>query len=165
MGTRAMSGNAPVMGEDEMIVKARGKAKLVGFIVDAVDAKSGELLGIDMPVERDSDGFAEWLKGYVERLGVKAVATDDMSTYKPVVDELGLERQVCVTHARKNATRRLRKVKGWREWKSRMRNLLDELHDDGVGRLMDMERVDLLVKWRSLLCHKRMCGEYAIRTM
>ena len=109
-----MSGNAPVIGLDETIVKAKGKAKLVGFVADA---KSGELLGIDMPVERDSDGFVERLKGYVERLGVKAVATDDMSTYKPVVDELGLERQVCVTHTRKNAARRLRKVKGWREWK------------------------------------------------
>ena len=27
---------------------------------------------------------------------MKAVATDVMSTYKPVVDRLGLERQVCV---------------------------------------------------------------------
>ena len=43
---------------------------------------------------------------------MKAVAIYDLSTYKPVVDELGLERQVCVMHARKNMARRLRKVKG-----------------------------------------------------
>ena len=48
--------------------------------------------------------------------------------------------------------------------------LLDELPDNRGKRLMDMEReareepalrrlaVDLLVKWRSLLCHKRMRG-------
>lgn len=56
-------------GADDTIVKVRGKAKLVGF---AADAKSGDLLGIDMLSERDSERFAEWLKGYVERLGVDA---------------------------------------------------------------------------------------------
>ena len=60
MSRRTMSGNAPVIGADETIVKARGKAKLVGFVADA---GSGEPLGIDMPAERDSDGFADWLKG------------------------------------------------------------------------------------------------------
>ena len=72
-------------------------------------------------------------------MGVKAVLPDDLSAYKPVVDGLGLERQVCVTHARKNVARRLRKVKGWCAWKSRLRNLLDELPDDGGKRLMGME--------------------------
>ena len=54
-----MNGRTPMMGVDETIVKARGKAKLVGFVADA---KSGDLLGIDMPVERDGEGFAAWLK-------------------------------------------------------------------------------------------------------
>ena len=49
---RAMSVKAPIMGADETIVKVRGKAKFVGFVVDA---ESGELLGIDMPVERDGE--------------------------------------------------------------------------------------------------------------
>ena len=126
--------------------------------------------GIDMPAERDSDGFADWLKGYVERLGVEAVATDDLSTYKPVMDKLGLDHQVCVVPARKNAARRMRKVKGWGEWKSRLRMPPDELPDDGGKRLMGMDRevreepelrrlaVDLWAKWRSLLYHKRMRG-------
>ena len=64
-----------------------------------------------MLVERDSDGFADWLKGHAERLGVESVATDDLSTYKPVIDKLGLEHQVCVMHVvRQNVTRRLRKA-------------------------------------------------------
>lgn len=95
------------MGVDETIVKVRAKPSLWGFVAAAA---SGRLLGIDMPVERDGAGFADWLKWYAGRLGVKAVATDGLSTYKPVVDELGLDRHVCVTHVRKNATRRLRKV-------------------------------------------------------
>ena len=101
---------------------------------------------------------------------MEAVVTDDLSIYKPIADRLGLDHQICVTHARKNAARRLRKVRGWQEWKSRLRNLLDELPDDGGKQLMDMERearedidlrrlaVDLWIKWRSLLCHKRMRG-------
>ena len=139
----------------------------MGFVADA---ESGELLGIDMSVESDGDGFANWLKGYVERLGVNAVATDGLSIYKPVVDGLGLERLACVAHAHKNMARRLRKVKGWQAWKSRLQELLDELPDDVGKRLMDMERevrdepapqrlaVDLCAKWRRLLCHKRMRG-------
>ena len=83
---RGMSGGTSVMGADETIVKVRDKSKLVGFVADA---ESGELLGIDILVERDGDGFADWLKGYVERLGAKAVATDDLSACKPVVDGLG----------------------------------------------------------------------------
>lgn len=73
-------------------------------------------------------------------------------------------------HVKKNVARRLRKLKGWHEWKSRLRNLLDESPDDGDKRLMMMDRevreypaprllaVDLLAKWRSLLRHKRMRG-------
>ena len=55
----------------------------MGFVADT---SIGELLGIDLPVERDSEEFADWLKGYMERLGVNAVVTDALSTYKPVVD-------------------------------------------------------------------------------
>ena len=81
-----------------------------------------------------------------------------------------MERQVYVTHARKNVARRLRTVKGWQEWKSRLRSLLNELPDDGGKRLLDMERearedpdlqrlaVNLCAKWRRLLCHKRPRG-------
>ena len=125
-----VAGGTPVIGADETIVKVLGKAKLVGFVADA---ESGGLLCIDMLVECDSEGFADWLKGYAERLRLEAVATADLYTYKSVVDKLGLEHQVCVTHVRKNAARRLHKVKGWQGYKSRLRNLLDELPDDGAS--------------------------------
>lgn len=59
-----MSGNASVMGADETIAKVRGKAKIVGSVADA---ESGELLGIAILVDMDSDGFADWLRVY-ERL-------------------------------------------------------------------------------------------------
>ena len=71
---------------------------------------------------------------------VEAVATDDLDTYKPVVDGLGLERQACVVHVKKNVARRLRKVRIRQDWKSRLRSLLDELHYGEGKRLIDMER-------------------------
>lgn len=71
---------------------------------------------------------------------MEAVIIDDLSICKPVVDGLGLEYQVCVVHVNKNTARRLRKAKGWREWKSRLRIMVEELPDDGRKRLMNVER-------------------------
>ena len=88
-------------------MKARGNANFVGFVTYAA---IGRLLDIDMPVKRNSGRFSVWMKGYEERLGVKVVATDGLSIYKPIMDGLGLEHQVCVTYVRKNAAWRLRKV-------------------------------------------------------
>ena len=74
-----------------------------------VDAASGRLVGIDQLVERDSAGFVDWLSGYVAELGVKAIVSDDLSAYKSVVEELGLEHQICLAHVRKNVSRRLKR--------------------------------------------------------
>ena len=71
-----------VMGADETVLKVKGKRTVVGFVTDAA---TGQLLGMDVLVERDSEGFIKWLEGYVSRFGVEAMVTDDLSTYKPVV--------------------------------------------------------------------------------
>lgn len=47
MSERGVSDRTPVIDADEPIVKVRGKTKFVGF---AANARSGELLGIDMLV-------------------------------------------------------------------------------------------------------------------
>ena len=57
MSKCAMS-KTSAMDTDETIVKVRVKVKLVGFVADA---ESGEMLGAYMLMERDSDGFADWL--------------------------------------------------------------------------------------------------------
>ena len=50
------------MGADETVLKVRGRRMVVGFVTDA---ESGRLVGVDVLVQRDSDGFVEWLSGYV----------------------------------------------------------------------------------------------------
>ena len=49
------------------------------------DAATGEVLGLEALVERDSDGFMEWLGDFASGCGVEAVAADDLSAYKPAV--------------------------------------------------------------------------------
>ena len=63
---------------------------MVGFVTDA---ESGRLVGMDVLVQRDSDGFVKWLEGYVSRFGVESMVTDDLSTYKPVVERIGVDHQ------------------------------------------------------------------------
>ena len=47
---------------DETVLKVKGKRTVVGFVTDAA---TGQLLGMDVLVERDSEGFIKWLEGYV----------------------------------------------------------------------------------------------------
>ena len=81
-------GQVRLMGADETVLKVRGKRMMVGFVTDA---ESGRLVGMDVLVQRDSNGFVKWLSEYVSRFGVEAMLTDDLNTYKPVVGHLGVD--------------------------------------------------------------------------
>ena len=160
-------GQVRVMGAEESVVKVKGVKTVVVFVTDA---QSGQIVGMDVLVEQDVEGFAEWLGGYVSELGVEGLVSDDLSTYKPVVERLGLEHQVCVAHVRKNVRRRLHEIEGWEWHKAQIWRLLMELDDAGGRELLLMERtvseddkmrrlvVELCSKWRSLVCHKRVSG-------
>ena len=98
------------------------------------------------------------------------IVSDDLSTYKPVVERLGVEHQVCPAHVRKNVWVRLDEIKGWDGYKAGIWRMLGELPESGGMELLGMERyvrgepklrrpvVDLCDKWRSLLCHRRERG-------
>ena len=160
-------GAVALMGADETVVKVNGSKVVVGFVTDA---ESGKLLGMDVLADRDSEGFGNWLEGYVSQFGVEAMVTDDLSTYKPVVERLGVEHQVCLAHVRKNVRKRLADIEGWEWRKAMIWRLVSELPEDGGRTLLDMEWlvrsepslrrlvVDLCEKWHSLLCHQRVRG-------
>ena len=162
-GSGALSGwlnsaRSRVMGADETMVRLRGKKTVVGFVADA---KSGQLVGMDVLVDRDSEGFVRWLQRYVSRFGVEAMVTDDLSSYKPVAERLGVEHQVC---------RRLDEIDGWDGFKAMIWRFLTELPEDGGRKLLRTEPsvrieprlrrlvVELCEKWPSLLCHQRVAG-------
>ncbi len=168
-------GRVRLMGADETVLKVRGRRMVVGFVTDA---ESGQLVGMDVLMHRDSDGFVKWLSGYVSRFGVEAMVTDDLNTYKPVVEHLGVDHQSlprarhggCIAHVRKWVWNRLAEIEGWDWCKARIWKLLSELGRDGGKELVEMERrvrrqpklrrlvVELSEKWRSLTCHQRVRG-------
>ena len=91
-------------------------------------------------VDRDSEGFMRWLQRYVSRFGVEAMVTDDLSTYRPVVERMGIEHQVCIAHVRKNVRRRIDEIDGWDWHRARIWRLLTELSEGGGRELLRMER-------------------------
>ena len=148
-------GQVRLMGADETVVRVKGKKTVVGFVTDA---ESGQLVGMEVLVDRDSEGFVRWLSDYVEPLGV---------------DHQSLPRArhgVCIAHVRKNVRNRLDRIKGWEWYKARIWKHLSELPEWGGRELLAMERrvrgepalrrlvVELCEKWRSLLCHRRAPG-------
>ena len=152
-----------VLGADETVVRIRGQAQLIGFVVDAA---SGKTVGVDVLWDQDSEAFQRWLEPYLTTLGVEVLVTDDLATYKPVSRQLGLPQQVCLTHVRKWVGHRLRQIDGWEEEKASVREIVRSLPQDGGTRLMALEKrvrgspllrrliVDLLQRWPSLVFHQ-----------
>ena len=73
-------GQVIVIGAVETVVRVKGVKKVVGVVTDA---ETGHVLGLDVLVERDSDGFMEWLGDFVSEYGVESMVADDLNTYKP----------------------------------------------------------------------------------
>ena len=59
-----------VSGADETVIRVKGEKAVEGV---ATDAATGEVLGLDVPVKRDSDGFTNRLRDFVSGYGVDAV--------------------------------------------------------------------------------------------
>ena len=162
-------GRVRVIGADETFVKVKGDETALGLVTDA---ETGQVIGMDVLVERDSDAFLAWLGEYVDEFGVEAMVTDDLNTYKPVAERLGLDHQICVAHVLRWAWNRLGKKEEWDWIKTWIWRLLKELPLDGGLDLLRLERlvrddedqtvrrlcVELSNKWRALLCHRRRGG-------
>jgi len=158
-------GPIAILGADETVVKLKGSKVVVGFITDP---QNGKLVGLELLTGQDSRAFLLWLKRYAQKLGMKALLTDDLATYKPVVEELGVEHQVCLAHVRKNLARRLKGIEGWEKEKAQLAALIKELPEEGGKSLLALEKqvrgdprlrqlvVELSEKWRSLVCYKRL---------
>lgn len=160
---RTVAGRVRVLGADETGVRVRGRAQLVGFVVDP---ESGKTVGVDLLVEQDSAAFRRWLEGYTRALGVEALVTDDLPTYRPVSHQLGVRQQVCLAHVRRWVARRLRGIRGWEEEKALIREIVRDLPAEGGERLVRVEPrvraspelrrlvIDLIGRWPALVYHQ-----------
>ena len=144
---RGEGGRVRVIGADESAVRVKGVKKVVGVLTEAA---TGQVLGLEALVERDSDGFMEWLGDFARDYGGEAMVTGDLSACKPAVERLGIDHQICMAHVRKRAWNRLNGVDG-RDVKAKIWRLLTELPFDcdsgasssgsrGSGRRRDSSR-------------------------
>ena len=82
----------------------------------------------------------EWLCDFARGYGVEAIVTDDLSAYKPTVERLGIDHQICAAHMMKRVWNRLDRIDGWDWIKARIWRLLTELPFDGDLELLRLER-------------------------
>ena len=89
----------PALGGDLTSVKVSGQWLTLGLTVDDI---SGMVLTVDALDGEDAETLREWMKPIAEAVEAEIVVTDDADALKTVVDELGLEHQVCKGHVKRN---------------------------------------------------------------
>lgn len=127
---------ARVVGVDRAWINGRG-------IMVAVDLGDGELLSIAEIDEKEKDNLQAWLKVLKQKHNIGAVVTDDLATYKEIVEELELGHQVCQFHVRRWVGRALQKLEEeippeWLDVILEIRRLIDELPSNGDKLLHDI---------------------------
>lgn len=120
---------ARVVGVDGAWINGRG-------IMVAVDLGDGELLSIAQIDEKEKDNLQAWLKNLKQKHNIGAIVTDDLVTYKEIVEELELGHQVCQFHVRRWVGRALKKLEEeippeWMNVILEIRQLIDELPSNG----------------------------------
>lgn len=97
--TVAEGGKRPVIGADATYVKIKGES--VGIEV-VVDDSTGELLGLDIVTSENHEEIRGVIQEVVEAVDPEVLVTDDHGAYTEVVDELGLDQQICRSHMKRN---------------------------------------------------------------
>jgi len=127
---------ARVVGVDGAWINGKG-------IMVAVDLGDGELLSIAEIDEKEKAGLQAWLKILKQKHNIGAIVTDDLATYKEIVEELGLGHQVCQFHVRRWVGRALKNLEEeispeWLYVILKIRKLIDQLPDNGDKLLYDI---------------------------
>ncbi len=97
--TVKQGGKRPVIGADGTYVKVKGER--IGIEV-VVDDESGELLGLDIIVSENSAEVLEIVREVMEDVDAEVIVSDNHGAYNAVANELGLDHQICRSHAKRN---------------------------------------------------------------
>ena len=162
-------GRRPVLGVDETQLKVKGEGITLGFVTDP---QSGQIVALELLASREAAEMERWLSELLERLGCEVVVSDDLESYKPALDAMGREHQLCLAHARKALALRLKKISGYEAHKEVMRRALRELTPQAKRRLRRLlpeicrrppahERRALVCSIRDAHVHPRPAGELA----
>jgi transposase-like protein len=125
-----------VVGVDGAWINGKG-------VMVAVDLGDGELLSIAEIDEKEKANLQAWLKILKQKHNIGAIVTDDLATYKEIVEELELGHQVCQFHVRRWVGRALKNLEEeippeWLYVILEIRRLIDQLPDNGDKLLYDI---------------------------
>ena len=131
---------ARVLGLDGAYPLGWGKKQPVLIAVDLGNGKPVAIAQID---ESNPQAVRRFLEPLVQRLGVSAIVTDDLASYRVVADMLGLEHQVCQFHLRRWVGLTLHELRETVPEKylgvlDEIKILLDELPPEGSRRLFEL---------------------------
>jgi len=121
-------GRRPVLGVDETQLKVKGEGITLGFVTDP---DSGQIVALELLASRQAAEMERWLSELLERLGCEVVVSDDLESYKPALDAMGREHQLCLAHARKALANRLKKIPGYERQKEVLRRRPARTHPAG----------------------------------
>ena len=129
-----------VLGVDGVYPLVKGKKRCV---LVAVDLGDGEVVTVGKVEENDPEALRRWLEPLVKELGVEVLVSDDLSSYRVVTEEIGLEHQVCQFHVRRWVNQDIRELRekipeGWERVLEEVKECLEELRDEGGRRLYEL---------------------------
>lgn len=112
-------------------------------VLVAVDLGHGQPVAIGYLDEANPQAVRRFLQPLVQRLGVSVLVTDDLASFRPVAEKLGLEHQVCQFHVRRWVGRTLHELretvpKEWQWILAEVKTLLAELPPEGSKRLFEL---------------------------
>lgn len=112
-------------------------------VLVAVDLGNGVPVAIGFLDETNPRAVRHFIEPLVQRLGVSAIVTDDLASFRMVAEKLGLEHQVCQFHVRRWVGRTLRELretvpKDWLWVLDEVKSLLEELPTEGSRRLYEL---------------------------
>lgn len=130
-----------VLGLDGAYVQGWDKRKHAVLV--AVDLGRGQPMAIGYIDEYNPRTVRRFLQPLVQRLGVSVIVTDDLTSYRQVVEKLGIEHQVCQFHLRRWVGRTLHELaktvpKEWLWVLEEIKGLLTELPPEGSRRLFEL---------------------------
>jgi len=92
-------GKRGVIGADGTFVKVKGESVEIEVVVDD---SSGELLGLDILTSENHEDVRRVIQEVVDAVEPEVLVTDDHGAYTEVVDEMGLDHQICRSHVKRN---------------------------------------------------------------
>jgi Transposase IS66 family len=112
-------------------------------VLVAVDLGRGQPVAIGYIDGYNPQAVRRFLQPLVQRLGVSAIVTDDLASFRSMADKLEVEHQVCQFHVHRWVGRTLRELretvpKDWLWVLEEIKSLLEALPPEGSRRLYEM---------------------------